>query len=289
MAVYSRPPDTSADIVSAVAPKVFNPTEIAGWLRKELDINDKQPPWIPTNGILICGTAAAGKSTLARELASSEHLHYMQHIPTEEVFNKEYTVRLTPESARSDAKAYGVFLEEYAFSRLWQAVKFLKQLSNEREKHKLSEGSIVIGGLLQSLVTLCAYTKTFVVDQQSGQFMLPEPLLDVLVQSMQKWAPRVAVFVDAPLEERISRAKKQAESNPVEWEKRVLPFRHDAILKELTISTLRSLFAAAKQKNMPFSVCQYNGDIEKLQKQIYHVQNHDAQLDYRQRLANIFG
>lgn len=329
MKSYSKPPHVPVEMLPHLKGKVFDPDLVAADLTiatlkdsryynmtaTELTLEERKQlgcrmlseatqdlTWQPGNGVLICGQPGAGKTTLAQEL--QKQLPYMRYAPTSSYFNKNYTVNFQNPPQEGTLTFYEQLLTEYAFARVRQAVKMHKQLSESKKKLTLSADHIVVGGIIPSIVTLCAYTKTHTVDEKTGELIIPEVLTNLLLLLLRQWAPRAIVFMDAPVDERIERAKAQSMDNPEEWNKRVLPFQYDRILRELTISTIRRIGSSAQNKNIPCHLLYFPTssnspqEIEGLEritstnelaKTIYASQNHQVLLMYQQRIEQTFG
>lgn len=188
------------------------------------------------NSVLLTGGAASGKTTLALELVDT--FRYMAHTPSGKLKNKHYHVTGVSSSSMEMQERY---LEEYFFNRSQGMLTMLANLTALRTEQRLSEGQIIIGGIMQSLITLCAYTHHYEVDEQTGEFKLPDSIFKTLALTMQHWAPRFLVYVDAPFSIRKMRARMQAIEHEYELRKREVPFQFDEVLRSLSIHTMRKL------------------------------------------------
>lgn len=248
--------------------------------------------WAPRNSIVLCGPPASGKTTLAATLQRS--LRYMRHQPTAAWMSKNYTVQ---EHLGNPLEEYLDTLESFAFARAKEALAMNEKLG--RQTHSLSGGDIVIGGVLQSFVTLCAYCNTYTVDQTTGQLVIPDSLMNITLFLMTQWAPRAFVFVDAPKAIRHERAFAQGTLDSVEYEKRKIPFEHDDLLRELTISTLQRMHQFAQERGIPLNLLYYSTEpawqkvpqqfqvvtsTEQLSRTIYQLQDHHAFAEYLQKM-----
>ncbi|WKZ23757.1 MAG: hypothetical protein QY312_03255 [Candidatus Dojkabacteria bacterium] len=258
------PPATAPEIRQKIGPLVFQPEEVAAnvaiellapqemgtprtlrgritfgleLLQQEVTAIKQDTTTIhPGNGVMILGPGAAAKTTTAEYL--KESLRYMEHRPTSELFgNKQYRARISPYS--SDEEKAAVLWEEYIYASIRGAFTMQKKL--ETMPKPLSADFIAIGGLLQTLVGLCAFTKTYEIDKESGQISLPEPLFMLIIVNLKTWSPRFFVVMDSDKQTRVERAKAQAETSPVAWTKRQMVFEHDEIIRSLLISTLQRL------------------------------------------------
>lgn len=208
--------------------------------------------------------------------------------------NKNYAVQ---EHVGNPLETYLDTLESFAFARAKEALAMNEKLG--RQIHSLSSGDIVIGGIIQSFVTLCAYCNTYTVDQTTGQLIIPDSLMDITLFLMSQWAPRAFIFVDAPKTVRHERAFAQGRLTPIEYEKRKIPFEHDDILRELTISTLQRMQQFAQERGIPLDLLYYSTEptwqqvpqefqaassVEQLSRTVYRLQDHHALAEYLQKM-----
>lgn len=219
-----------------------------------LALQSREANWHPFNGVLVCGPAGAGKTTLVARI--EEQLRYMHHIPSCQLLRKGYPVHVPEERDPENPVWFEqATMKNWVDARL-QGLHHLvtEELPALKRLHQLSSDEIIIGGILQSLITLCAYTNQFDVDENTYEPKLPDALFNLLLLSLQWWAPRIIVYVDAPKEEREKRARQQAVNDPIELLKRKLPFEHDEVLRQMTIHTLRRLQEVAHTKNIPLDL-----------------------------------
>ncbi len=316
---YSSPPVIPPEIREAHGPRIFLPDLLAAdvmlshtyprrtyeQISSELTQEERTQmgfellssaiptlTWAPTNSIVLCGPPASGKTTLAATLQKS--LRHMRHKPTAEGMSKNYAVQ---EHVGNPLEEYLDTLESFSFARAKEALAMNEKLG--RQLHSLSSGDILIGGILQSFVTLCAYCHTYSVDQVTGQLVIPDSLMNITLFLMTQWAPRVFVFVDAPKAIRHERAFAQGQLNALEYEKRKIPFEHDSLLRELTISTLQRMQQFAHERGLLLDLLYHSTEptwqqvpaqfqaistVEQLSHTIYQLQDHHAFAEYLQKM-----
>jgi len=229
----------------------------------------------------------------------------MKHTPSAKLLDKERTASFRERPDCEDPHWYErQLLETWVTIRTASLFDMLtKELPKLKKQHSLSTDEIIIGGVIQSLVTLCAYTNTYQTDRLTGEIRLPDSMLQLIMLSMTYWTPRVFVFVDAEKSVRKERVDKSGEIDPFEVLKRKLPFDFDDTLRKLTVNTLRYIELYGQSHNVPFNFVYYptSGGVapkligstiftpSSLCAYIYSHQNHRELHHYWSRITDCWG
>jgi hypothetical protein len=154
------------------------------------------------NHIFIHGPwPGTGKTQVAAQLINEFRDGPVKHTANFEFVDKTHTELLTP-TKRIDVPKTPDDIDHFVLQKLAETLGLLFRLRKDRDSEH-----IVIGGITQRLGALAAYLHLF-QRSETGELIVPEHWEKL--QLLSAIAPYALVFVDAPLQLCIERARNQA-------------------------------------------------------------------------------